>query len=185
MRTTLSILLLLAGGSAFAQAPQEPALGYNFAELRFVDVDVNGGDGLKLGGSFRFSGNWLAVGSLTRLNFNNDVDSTTLELGAGYVWPYRPDWDFLANVRIIRTDVDFPFGSADDTGVGLTGGVRGLIAPQFEVRGAVQHVSVDDSDTYLELAGDYYFTPNVAAGLSIEFGGDVDAWTIGARWYFR
>ena len=185
MRTVLSILLLLAGGSAYAQAPQQPALGYNFAELRFVSVDSNGGDGLKLGGSYRFSGNWLAVGSLASLNFNNDVDSTTLELGAGYVWPYRPDWDFLANVRIVRIDVDTPSGSANDTGIGLTGGIRGLITPQFEVRGAVNHINVDSSDTYLELAGDYYFTPNVAAGLSIDFGGDTDAWTIGARWYFR
>lgn len=185
MRTILSLLLLLAGGSAIAQAPQQPALNYDFAELRYVDVDANGGDGLQLGGSFRFGGNWLGLGSLTRLNFNNSVDSTTLELGAGYVWPYRPDWDFLASVRIVRTDVDFPTGSADDTGVRLTGGVRGLIAPQFEVRGAVQHVSVDNSDTYLELAGDYYFTPSIAAGLSLEFGGDVDVWTLGARWYFR
>ena len=88
-------------------------------------------------------------------------------------------------MRIVRIDVDTPSGSANDTGIGLTGGIRGLITPQFEVRGAVNHINVDSSDTYLELAGDYYFTPNVAAGLSIDFGGDTDAWTIGARWYFR
>lgn len=185
MRTLLISGLMLVPGLALAQAPQQPALGYNYAELRFADVGRNGGDGFRLNGSYRLDGHWLVVGGLSRLNFNNNVDSTTVELGAGFVWPYRADWDFMANVRLIRTDVDFPTGRADDTGVGLTGGIRGLIAPDFEVRGAVHHANVDDSDTWLELAGDYYFTPNFAAGLSVEFAGDTDAWSIGARWYFR
>ena len=38
---------------------------------------------------------------------------------------------------------------------------------------------------YLELAGDYYFTQRFAAGLSVEFAGDTDVITFGARWYFR
>jgi len=67
----------------------------------------------------------------------------------------------------------------------LTGGIRGLITPQFEIRGAVHHINLDNSDTYLEMAGDYFFTQNFAAGLSLEFAGDTDAWSLGARWYFR
>lgn len=185
MRTLLITSLMLAHGFAFAQAPQQAALGYNYAELRFVDVDSNGGDGFRLNGSFQLEGNWLVVGGLSRLDFNNNVDSTTVELGAGYVWPYRSDWDFMANLRLVRTDVDFPTGSADDTGLGLTGGIRGLITPQFEIRGAVHHINLDNSDTYLEMAGDYFFTQNFAAGLSLEFAGDTDAWSLGARWYFR
>jgi len=185
MRALMIAGLLLAQGVVWAQASQESSLSYNLAEFRFVDVDANGGDGFRLNGSFELDGNWIIVGGLTRLDFNNNVDSTTVELGAGYVWPYRADWDFLANLRVIRSDVDFPSGSADDTGVGITGGVRGLITPAFEIRGAVNHISFDNSDTYLELAGDYYFTPNFAAGLSLEFAGDTDAWTLGARWYFR
>ena len=46
-------------------------------------------------------------------------------------------------------------------------------------------INLDNSDTYLELAGDYYFTAQFSAGLSLEFAGDTDAFTIGARWYFR
>ena len=185
MRTLLISGILLAHGFAWAQAPQQPAVSYTFAELRFVDVDRNGGDGFRLNGSWQLDGHWLIVGGITSLDFNNNVDTTTVELGAGYVWPYRSDWDFLANVRLVRTDVDFPLGSADDTGVGLTGGIRGLITPEFEIRGSVHHISLDNSDTYLELGGDYYFTQNFAAGLSVEFAGDTDAWTLGARWFFQ
>ena len=49
----------------------------------------------------------------------------------------------------------------------------------------MHHINLDNSDTYLEMAGDYFFTQNFAAGLSLEFAGDTDAWSLGARWYFR
>ena len=185
MKTLFALGILLIQGTALAQAPQQSSLKYNFAELRFVDLDVSGGDGFRLNGSYRVSGNWLVVGGVTSLDFNNNVDSTTVELGAGYFWPYRDTWDFVANARIVRMDVDTPGGSADDTGIGLEGGVRGLITPSFEVRGSVNHINLDNSDTYLELAGDYYFTPNFVAGLSVEFAGDVDALTLGGRWFFQ
>ena len=116
MRIATLIALTLLHGIAAAQSAKVPAMNYNFAELRYVDVNRNGGDGFRLAGSYRFQGNWLVVGAVSRIDFNNDVDSTTVELGAGYVWPYRPDWDFLANLRIVRSDVYFPLGSADDTG---------------------------------------------------------------------
>ena len=48
MRTLLAVLLILAGSLACAQAPRQPSLSYNYAELRYVDVDVNGGDGFEI-----------------------------------------------------------------------------------------------------------------------------------------
>ena len=185
MRSLLTLFGLLVASTAAAQAPNQPSLEYTFAELRFVDVDVNGGDGFRLGGSYELQGNWLIVGSLTTLDFNNDVDTTTIDIGAGYVWPFQEDWDLVATARFLHTDVDTPFGSDDDSGLGLSGGIRGIIAPQFEVRGSVNHVTVGDSDTFIEIAGDYYFTPEFAAGLSVDLAGDADTLTIGARWYFR
>ncbi len=185
MRISVLAVLMLAAGSSYAQGTKQPALSYDYLELRYVDVDNSGGDGFSLGGSYRFEGNWLILGDITRLNYDNNIDTTTFELGAGYVWPYRAGWDFHANARIVRTDVSFPSGSADDTGLGLTAGVRGLISEKFEVRGSINHINLDESDTYLELAGDYYFTPNFAAGLSLDLAGDFDTLSLGARWYFR
>lgn len=185
MRTLFLATLFVVSGVAHAQAPSQPSLNYTLAELRFVDVDVSGGDGFKLAGSYRLEGNWLMVGSLTSLGFDGDVDTFTIDIGGGYVWPYRADWDLLATVRYVNIDVDTPSGSGDDSGIGITGGVRGMLAPQFEVRGAVSHVSVGDGDTFLEIAGDYYFTDNFAAGLSAEVAGDIDTFSIGARWFFH
>lgn len=184
MRILIIAVLLLLQGAAYAQDAKQPALSYTFGELRFVDVD-NGGDGFELGGSYQFTDNWYGMASLSSLDFRNSVDVTSFEIGAGYVFPWQKDWDIQANARIIRTEVDTLSGSANDTGIGLLGGVRGLPMPELEIRGNVHYVNVDESDVFLELAGDWYITPQWALGLSVEFGGDVDLWTVGARYYFR
>ena len=186
----MKFLIILAGvllqGLAVAQTAQneQAPLSYTYAELRFVDVDVAGGDGLRLRGSYELNNNWLLVGGFTSLDFNNDVDSTMLELGAGYVWHYNENFDFISTLQFVQVDVDTPSGSGDDNGFALSGGARGFIAPQFEVRGSVHHINLDDSDTFLELAGDYYFTDEISAGASLEFAGDVDTFTVGVRWLF-
>jgi hypothetical protein len=165
MRTLIITALLLVHGVAFAQSANQPAVSYSFGEFRYIDID-NGGDGFELGGSFQFNANWFGVASISSLDFNSNVDATNFEIGAGYIFPLQEDWDIQVNARMIRTEVDTPVGSVDDTGIGVLGGVRGLIAPQFEVRGNVHYINVDDSDVFLEIAGDWYFTPQFAAGLS-------------------
>lgn len=178
---------LLLQGLAVAQTTedQQAPLSYNYAELRFVDVDTAGGDGFSLNGSYELDENWLIVGGLTSLDFNNNVDSTVLEIGGGYVWHYSQDFDLVSSLRFVRVDFDTPNGSGDDNGFALSAGARGLLAPQFEIRGSVNHVNLDNSDTFLELAGDYYFTERFSAGASLEFAGDTDTFTIGARWFFK
>jgi hypothetical protein len=187
----MKMLFLLAGllmqGVAIAQTAEEQqvALSYTYAELRFVDVDDRGGDGIRFNGSFELGKNWMIVGGLTDLDFNNNVDSTTVELGGGYVWHYSKDFDMVSSLRVVQIDTDTPGGNFDDTGFALSAGTRGLLTPQFEIRGFVNHINLDNSDTYLELAGDYYFTDRFSAGVSLEFAGDTDAITIGARWFFK
>jgi len=187
MKALVLLVGLLAQGVALAQSnlQQRTDLSYNYAELRFVDVDTNGGDGFALNGSYDLQNNWLIVGGITSIDFNNNVDATWLELGAGYVWPLSEDFDLVSTLRYVNGDLDFPGGSRDDSGFALSSGARGLLTPQFEIRGSVNHINLDDSDTYLEVAGDYYFTPQVSAGLSLEFAGDSDAISIGARWFFK
>ena len=186
MKTLVLLAGLLASNMAAAQYSQQPHTGgvnYNYLELRFVDVDTNGGDGLRFGGSLDLGNNWLIVGGVTSLEFNNNVDATLFEVGGGYVWHYNNDFDLLATVQYVHIDVD---GANDaDDGVLFSGGTRGLITPQFEIRGFLNYTTAGDNDTYLEIAGDYYFNRQFAAGLSFEFAGDNDVITIGGRWFFK
>lgn len=184
MKTLILLAGLLLQGTALAQ--QKPAdLDYTYVELRFVDVNSNGGDGFRINASYDLGNNWQIVGGLTSLDYDNNVDSTAFELGAGYVWHYTNNFDFFSTLRYVNSEIDSRVLNTDDDGLAFSAGTRGMLTPEFEIRGAVNHVTVGNSDTYLELAGDYYFTPQFAAGLSAEFAGDTNVFTVGARWFFN
>ena len=188
MKILVLIAGLLASNLAFAQTSQQPASGslnYNYLELRFVDVDTAGGNGLRFGGSYDFGNNWLLVGGVTSVDFNDNVDGTWYEIGPAYVWHYNNDFDFIASVRYVTLDIHDVGFSFDDNGIAFSAGTRGLLTPQFEIRGSVNHTTAGDSDTFLEFAGDYHFNRQFAAGLSLEFAGDNDMITIGGRWFFK
>ncbi len=186
MKILVLIVGLLAQGIAVAQTDGRPTadLDYTYLELRFVDVDTNGGDGLRFSGSYDFGNSWLLVGGFTTLDFNNNVDSTAYDLGAGYVWHYSEDFDLVSTLRLVKAEVDNPGQNDDDTGFAFSAGTRGLITPKFEIRGSVNYIDVVNSDTYLELAGDFNFSEQFAAGISMQFAGDNDLITIGGRWFF-
>jgi len=172
--------------SALAQEgeTQSRDLSYTYAELRYLDTD-GGGDGLRLRGSYALDDEWIIVGGLTSLDFSRNVDATTIEIGAGYVYDFDGDFDLVATLQFVNSEVDTPGGDADDNGLSISAGARGTITDEFEVRGAVHHVNLDNNDTYLELAGDYYFSDTFSVGASLEFAGDNDVFSIGVRLYFR
>jgi len=169
-----------------APAP-EPAgdLSYSYAQLRYVDLDDGDGDGLQFGVSFQLSDDWMVLGEITSIDLAGNADGSTLEVGGGYIHDLERDFDLIATFSVIGAETDSPFGDDDDTGIGLSLGTRGMLTPELEIRGAVKHVNLDNNDTYLELGGDYYFTSRFSAGASIEFAGDTDLYTVGARLHFR
>ena len=155
MKTIYGLAVIcLFHSTAFAQTSAAPAadIGYTYAELRYVDFDDNGGDGFRVNGSFDLGNNWIIVGGLTSADYNSNVDVNVFEIGGGYVWGYTPDWDLVATARFVSADVDTPGASSSESGLALSGGLRGLLAPKFEVRGFVNYINVDDSDAFLELA---------------------------------
>lgn len=178
-----AIVIGLFGASLPAAASD---LSYNYAELRFVDTEIGSqdGDGLRIAGSFELAQNWLIVGGYTALDFDNNVDTGVLEIGGGYVHRYSPKLDIVGYAKLVRTDIDFPGGDDNDTGIALAGGVRGRISPQFEARATINYFNVDETDTFFEVGGDFYITNQFAAGATLEFGGDADSLTVGVRWFF-
>ncbi len=187
MKELFLIACVLIQGIAVAQADENGDLRYTYAELRFVDIDDRSGDGLQLNGSFSLTGNWILVGGITAVSFNGNVDSTLVELGGGYVLPFRDRMDLVSTLRYVSGESDTPGGGrVDDSGFGVSAGLRSRLDSKFEFRGQVNHISMEhDKDTHVELAGDYYITRNFAAGVSVKFAGDADSFTIGARWFFE
>ena len=80
----MKMLFVLAGllmhGIAIAQTAEEQNVGlsYTYAELRFVDVDFRGGDGIRFNGSYELDNNWLIVGGFTSLDLNHNDDFTVV-----------------------------------------------------------------------------------------------------------
>ncbi|MFQ5981791.1 MAG: hypothetical protein ACE5KS_00305 [Woeseiaceae bacterium] len=187
MKVLFLIACILIHGIAVAQTDEKNDLSYNYAELRFVDVDERSGDGFQLNGSYRLKGNWILVGGVTAVSFDNKVDSTLVEIGGGYVLPFSDRLDLVSTLRFASGESDVPGGGrVDDEGIGVSTGVRSRVDSKLEFRGLVNHINMGhEQDTHVEVAGDYYFTRKLAAGASVKFGGDADSFTIGARWFFE
>ncbi|MEW8470821.1 MAG: hypothetical protein AB2637_19955, partial [Candidatus Thiodiazotropha sp.] len=90
------------------------------------------------------------------------------------------------NVSLAYADAeaDGPGGEEDESGFELSGGVRGMVKPQIEVRASLNYLDIEDSDTYFTLGGDYYIMPNISAGIELDMGGDYETVSIGAKFYF-
>ena len=162
---------------------------YTYAELRYVVQDPDGPsddfDGLRLGGSLQFRPQLFAVGSLTSVS-NGPVDIDTIDLGLGFRTALQNNVDFVAIGGLIFANVDTPGGGGDDdSGISLTGGVRGMMSPQLELGGYVSYVDVyGDGD--IGLTGEALFHVNRQATLlaSLGFSDDVSTLTLGGRWNF-
>jgi len=181
-------LVALASIHTYAQDNQYQGSGlsYDYAELRFVDREFDNssadGDGFLFGGSFEIAPKILVTASYEDLEYDGGTDASTLSIGGGYVHPLEEKVDLVGYASLIRTDID---GGDDDTGFGLAGGVRALVAPNVEARALGNYVDVDNSDTYFELGADYWITEQFTAGLTVTIGGDADTITFGGRWFFN
>lgn len=163
-------------------------ISYSYAELRYVVQDPDGPgddfDGLRLGGSLQFQPQLFAVGSLSSVS-NGPVDIDTIDLGLGFRTALQSNVDFVAIGGLIFADIDTPGGGDDDSGISLTGGVRAMMAPQFELGGYIGYVDLyGDGD--IGLTGEALFHVNRNATLlaSLGFSDDANTLTLGGRWNF-
>lgn len=186
--TAAFITLISASLSAPIQAAD---LNYNYVEGRYLlsaDIDDSNldGDGLRIAGSYRFTNEIFGLAKWEDVDFDRGVDGTIFEIGAGYIFPINPSWDSNFTLSYGNTDFSGPGGDADDSGLILSGGVRGMVTPEIEARAKLTYNdSWEDDNTYLTIAGDYFFMPNLSAGLEVDLGGEYETLSIGVRYFFK
>ena len=183
MTRKLAALVAALGAVSAAHATD---LSYDYAELRWVDTEIESvdGDGFQLGGSYEVSDQWLIVGEVSAVDFDFNVDITTFSVGAGYVVRYDEKFDLVGYARLIRANADFTGGDEDENGYSIAVGTRANPVENLELRGFLNHVDVFDRDTFIELGADYFFDPRFSAGATLQFAGDADTLTLGVRWFF-
>ena len=189
-RKTLGVALMLAVSPAFAGG-----LSYNYIELGYqkaeLDDDLAGisvdGDGFGIRGSFEVGDSWFIGASYGTLGFDFGVDLDQLSVGAGFHMDVSDRADFFASLSYLQAEVSASgFGSIDENGYGVTIGLRGLAADNFELRGTVAYSDLGDGadGTAFGAGALYSFTDNFALGFDLELDDDVTVYGLGARFYF-
>ena len=184
-----TLTLAAAVSCGFSSALLAGDVDYTYAEARYLldaEIEDEDGDGFRFGGSFRITPDIYLFGSYDDVELDDfNADVTMLKFGGGYIYPINPTWDANFSLAYANAEVDYPGGDEDEDGFELSAGVRGKVNPQIEVRGEFNYLDLDEDDTYLTIGGDYYFTPNVSAGLELDLGADYETLSIGARYYFK
>ncbi len=176
----------IAGGAAAAE------LDYNYAELRWVDTELDtagidaDGDGFEIGGSLELAEQVHIFGNYRTLDFGGGTDVSAFEIGGGYAMPLRNGADLIGRLSYIEGEIDAGPFDLDDSGFKFSAGFRNMFHPQIEGRAFINYADLDESgsETSFEVAGDYFLNDEIALGASLEFGDDVTTWSLGARWFF-
>lgn len=160
---------------------------YNYVDIGYLDLDLDGGgsiDGYGLTGSFAVAEQFHIFAGYARFSEGIlTLDTTTL--GGGWNMPLNQTTDFVARLGLVRVGASATgFGSASDNGWSVQGGIRSMVAPQFELNAFVTHTDVDGSDTAFSVGGVWHFTNNfgVSGGLSFSDGDTVKG--LGVRFSF-
>lgn len=178
--------VLFAGSAAAAE------LDYDYAELRWVDTELDAGaidadgDGFEIGGSLELAEQVHLFGNYQTLDFGRGIDASAFEIGGGYAMPLNNGADLVGRLSYIDGEFDAGPGNVDDSGFAFSAGFRNMFHPQVEGRAFINYADLDESgsETSFEVAGDYFLNDEIALGASLEFGDDVTTWTLGARWFF-
>ena len=192
MRSKIAVVLAAAAALSpcFAQAD---GLSYSYLDLAYVNTDIDGVDedldGFGLRGSLEVADNiflFAGYADQSASVFGSDIDYQAYDIGGGYAWSFAPAADVYGRIAYVKAELDFPGGDVDDDGYSLGVGMRGRVAQQFELEGALNYVDDSDGgdDTSLGLGARWYFTDQLALGVEGEFGDDADTYGIGGRWTF-
>ncbi|HEX5637232.1 MAG TPA: hypothetical protein VFY78_09110, partial [Gammaproteobacteria bacterium] len=155
-----------------------------YISSEFDNVD---GDGISGSVSAAVAPNIAVNASYTTISYDFDTDVDSLSLGVEFHTPIAPGTDFVAGINYLDAEItDSFFGSADDTGNVLTGGIRHELSNTVELEARIVRVDIfDETDTGFAVAGlmDITGTP-VQVGLGFSDIGEETSLEIGVRFNF-
>jgi hypothetical protein len=186
---TLTIATLFSTAS-FAQASPTWNLiegGYGTADID--DLDELSPNGFVVLGSALVGENVFVQGSYSILSdeFSGvDIDVDQASVGLGYRYGLTETTDAYASVSYEYVELSASgIASEDDNGYGLTVGLRSRITEQLELNGSIGYVDIaDESETALGVSAHYYFTQNVALGVSYSSTADFNVYGVSLRYAF-
>ena len=186
MKKSLFALALAAALPLSAQAA-EPTTGLSYTWLEGDYIDVEGGNGWGLRGSFDFGASGLyGFGSWSKLDadendfdidIDNDLDAN--EFGVGYHHPVADNTDLIAEAAYRNYDAD----AYRIDGARFSVGARAAMTDNVEgfVKANYYDMSDYDGDFTGTIGAQYKFTDMWGVTGEAEFGNGDKAWMLGMR----
>lgn len=189
-RTILASIFGALSLNAFAASPS-----YDFVKAGYVQADIeNAGDfeptGFQIQGFKSLNENVYLTGRYGQLGEDVsgvDIDLDYASAGVGYRYGLTQNTDFFGEVTYEYVNIDVELDSIsgeDDNGYGITAGIRSMLSEQFELRGAIRYIDIEDDETAFEIGADYFFTPQFSFGATYVIADDVDLLGVSARYTF-
>ena len=189
-RTILASIFGALSLNAFAASPS-----YDFVKAGYVQADIeDAGDfepsGFQIQGFKSLNENVYLTGRYGQLGEDVsgvDIDLDYVSAGVGYRYGLTQNTDFFGEVTYEYVNLDVELDSIsgeDDNGYGITAGIRSMLSEQFELRGAIRYIDIEDDETAFEIGADYFFTPQLSFGATYVIADDVDLLGVSARYTF-
>ena len=189
-RTILASIFGALSLNAFAASPS-----YDFVKAGYVQADIeDAGDfeptGFQIQGFKSLNENVYLTGRYGQLSEDVsgvDIDLDYASAGVGYRYGLTQNTDFFGEVTYEYVNIDVELDSIsgeDDNGYGITAGIRSMLSEQFELRGAIRYIDIEDDETAFEIGADYFFTPQFSFGATYVIADDVDLLGVSARYTF-
>jgi opacity protein-like surface antigen len=189
-RTILASIFGALSLNTFAASPS-----YDFVKAGYVQADIeDAGDfepsGFQIQGFKSLNENVYLTGRYGQLGEDVsgvDIDLDYASAGVGYRYGLTQNTDFFGEVTYEYVNLDIELDSIsgeDDNGYGITAGIRSMLSEQFELRGAIRYIDIEDDETAFEIGADYFFTPQFSFGATYVIADDVDLLGVSARYTF-
>jgi len=188
-RATLFLGASLVAGACLAdEGPR-----YTYAEAAYSHVEFDNfnnadGDAFGAAGSLALTDMVHLFGSYAEGNVDAgnspSIDTTDAFAGIGLNYAVLPTIDVIGRVSYVYRKLEARNFDADDSGLGLSVGVRDMLTPKIELNGAINYVDFgDSSDTSLNLGAVFNFTEMIAMTVNASFGEDLTIYGVGVRAY--
>jgi opacity protein-like surface antigen len=189
-RTILASIFGALSLNTFAASPS-----YDFVKAGYVQADIeDAGDfepsGFQIQGFKSLNENVYLTGRYGQLGEDVsgvDIDLDYASAGVGYRYGLTQNTDFFGEVTYEYVNIDVELDSIsgeDDNGYGITAGIRSMLSEQFELRGAIRYIDIEDDETAFEIGADYFFTPQFSFGATYVIADDIDLLGVSARYTF-
>lgn len=187
----MKIVNAMACGAMLAMlstAAQSQDMSYSNLDLGWLSTDLDDGptvDGFGLRGSVGFAENFFVFAEYGSQEAGGaDVDQYAVGLGGHYA--LAGNLDLVGRLGYMNAEISAGPFSEDEDGYLFSAGLRGRIAPGFELEGGAIHRDFGGGadDTALVIGGRYFFTDNLAINAEYEHGDDAGTLFAGIRLTF-